>query len=100
MVHGQWSNLFFEMGYRTDGNDPAGIGMNVNVVEGLRVLPELWRYFHHHVVLVQRGVHRRDLGLPEGAVESRIDQLGGDSQPRCRLAVIHQPGLQAAILLV
>ena len=79
MVHGQGSNPFFEMGYRTDGNDPAGIGMNVNVVEGLRGLPELWRYFHHHVVLVERGVYSRDPGLPEGAVESRIHQLGCDS---------------------
>jgi hypothetical protein len=31
------------------------------------------------VVLVERGVYSRDPGLPEGAVESRIHQLGCDS---------------------
>ena len=100
VVYGQRRNPLFEMGHGAERNHLAGAGVDVNVVERLRVLPELRRDFHHHVILVERGVHRRDLGLAEGAVESGIHQLGCDSEPGRRLAVIDQPGLQAAILLV
>jgi hypothetical protein len=43
---------------------------------------------------------RRDLALAEGTVERAVDHLRRDSQTRRRVAVDHQPGLQAAILLI
>ena len=65
-----------------------------------RVLPELRVHLHDHVVLVERGVHRRDLALAEGVVERVVDGLRRDAEARGRRAVDRQRGLEALDLLI
>ena len=55
---------------------------------------------HHDMVLVQRRVGDRNLPLAEGVIEGVVDQLRGDAQARGGVAVDHQRGLQAPVLLV
>ena len=66
----------------------------------VRVLPELRVHFHHHVILIQRRVHRRDLALAEGVVERIVDRLRRDPESRRGGAIDDQRGLQPVILLV
>jgi hypothetical protein len=63
-------------------------------------LPELRINFHHHMVLVKRSKHGRDLPLSERIVKCVIDQLRRDAQARRSRAVIGKPGLQPGIQLV
>ena len=49
------------------------VGGNMNQLEGVRVLPELRRHLHYHVVLVQLGVHGGDFALPESIVQGIVD---------------------------
>ena len=44
-------------------------------LQRVRVLLEARVHFHHHVILVQRRVHGRDLALAEGVVQRVVDQL-------------------------
>ena len=52
------------------------------------------------MILIQLGEHGGDLALAEGAVERIVDSGDGQTEPRCRVAVDGDPGLQAVILLV
>jgi hypothetical protein len=45
----------------------------MNQLEGVRVLPELRRHLHHHVVLIQLGEHRGDFALPERIVQGAVN---------------------------
>ena len=82
------------------GTSPPVVAVDIDIVQSLGALPELRRHLHHHMVLIERRVHRRYLALPKGVVQSVIDQLRRDSHPRGGLAVIIERGLQAAVLLV
>jgi hypothetical protein len=53
-----------------------------------------------HVILVQLGVNRRDLPLPEGVVKRVVDRCRQNSQPRRGIAVNGQADLQPAVLLI
>ena len=55
---------------------------------------------HHHVILVQRLVHGRDLALPESIVERVVDVAVRNAQPRGRIAIDHNLRFQAFVLLV
>ena len=55
---------------------------HVDIPQGLRILPEFRRHFHHHVILVQRCVHGGYLALAEGVVERVVDQLRRDAEAR------------------
>ncbi len=57
-------------------------------------------HLHHHEVLIQPGVHGGDFALAEGVVKHLVDGRGGDAQPRGGIAVDHQVGRQALVLLV
>ena len=58
------------------------------------------RYLHDHVILIQRPVHRGYLSLPKRVVQSVIQRLGRNPHPARCIAVDHQPGLQALVLLI
>ena len=58
------------------------------------------RDLHHHVILVERVVDRRDLALAEGVVERVVDRGGIQLQPRGGVAVDGEIDLQAVLLLV
>ena len=77
-----------------------GVGVHVNVLQRIRILRKLRVHFEHHVVLVQLRKNGGDLALPEGVVERVVDGLGQYAQTRRGIAINHQLGLQAAILLI
>ena len=74
--------------------------MHIDVVQCLRILPVFRRSLHHDVVLVEGRVHRRDLALAESIVESCVEKLGRDTETSGGLAVVHDIGLQSAVLLI
>ena len=74
--------------------------LQINILQGFRRLLKLRCNFHHHVILVQRPVHRRDLPLSEGIVERIVEGLRRNSHPARRIAVDHQFGLQSFVLLI
>ena len=88
------------MGDGAQGNLLAAGRAHIDVAQGLRVLPVPRGGLHHHVILVQRLVHGRDLALAEGVVQRVVDQLRRDAEARGGLAVVGDQGLQAAVLLV
>src|SRR5205814_7085418 len=81
-----------------EGHQAAPVALDVDGAQAGRVLPELGRRLQHHVVLVERGVHRGDRALSEGVVQRRVDGLRGDPHPRRGGAVDGEGGLQAAVL--
>ena len=54
---------------------------DVNIVERRGVLPILRRHLHHHMVLIERRIHNRDLPLAEGIVQRVVDQLRTQAEP-------------------
>ena len=69
------------------GTSPAG-RTDINLIQELRILPELRRRLHHDVILIQRRIHRRYLALTESIVERVVDQLRGDVEPRSGRAIV------------
>ena len=61
---------------------------------------EVRLHLEDDVVLVQLREHRRDLPLAERVVERVVDHLRRDAEPRRRVAIDRQIGLQAAVLLI
>ncbi len=57
-------------------------------------------YFQNHVVLIELRKHGGDLALAVGVIQRLIDGGGRDSQPRSRLAIVHQARLQPQHLLI
>src|SRR5438477_9521187 len=58
---------------------------HVDLPQDQRVLPEFRRHFHHHVILVERGVHGRYRTLAESVVERAVYQLRRYTETRgCR----------------
>ena len=57
-------------------------------------------HFHHDVVLIEAGVHGRDLALAEGVVERVVDVVHGEAQARGGIAVDDEVRFQAMVLLV
>ena len=100
VVDGKRRELRPEMRERVERHLAAAGRAHVNIAQGLRILPEFRRDFHHHVILVQRRVHGGYLALAEGIVERGVDQLRRNAEARGRGAVVLHPGLQAAVLLV
>ena len=78
---------------------PAGV-LNQTERSDSGLVSHSGRQLHHHPVLVERVVDRRDLALAEGVVERRIDGAHGEPQAGHAVAVEHQAGLHALVLLV
>ena len=100
VVHLQGRCGRLEAGQRGERHRRAGLRAHVDRRERLRTLPELGRQLHHHVVLVERGVDRRDLALPERAVQRLVDEPGAHSDPGRGVPVDGERHLQARVLLV
>ncbi len=71
-----------------------------DAVERVRAFAVLRIDLHHHVVLVDAGVHGRNLALSEGIVEHLIDHRNGDAEPRCGVAINNEIRAEPLILLV
>ena len=78
----------------------AGGRAHVNFAQKLRILPELRRRLHHHVVLVQRGVHGRDLPLAKRVVQCIVIELRRDVESCGGLPVVSDHRLQTLILQI
>src|SRR6266481_9598282 len=63
---------------------------------GLKLRP----YLQHHVILVELREDGRDLALSKSVIERVINGLRQNAKTRGRIAINHQIGLQAAVLLV
>src|SRR5271165_6945217 len=100
MVDRQGSNGGLVPGNGAQRNYRAVRGVNVDVFQRGRALPELRGHFHDHVVLVQRRIHGADLGLAESVVESGVNRLRGDAEPGGRRTVVDESHAQSIILLV
>ena len=70
------------------------------MLQSLRIQLKLRLGFQDHMVLVQLRVHRIDLALSKGVIQSVVDGRGRDSQPRGRRAIDNQRDRQTARLLV
>jgi hypothetical protein len=53
--------------------DRAARGADIDILEDFRVLPIFGRDLHHHMILVERVIDRRDQPLAEGVIEGGID---------------------------
>src|SRR5215470_9686019 len=73
---------------------------HIDLVERFRRLPILWSGFHHHVVLVERRVDRRDLALAERVVQRGVNELRAYAEARGGVPVDHERGLQPLVLHV
>ena len=73
---------------------------HVDILERIRILRELRIHLEHHVVLVQLREDGGHLALPKGVVQRVVDRLRQNPQSRSGIAIDHQLGLEAAILLV
>src|SRR5580704_11057076 len=100
VIHGQRRVRRFVVSKRRQGHGRPGGRTKVNVLQGFRSLLELRRNLHDHVILVERPVHGGNLALTKGIVKRIIQGLRSDSQTARRIAIDHQFGLQAFILLV
>ena len=78
----------------------AGGGLDVDRLQRVRVLLVGGRDLEDDVVLVERREDVRDLALAEGVVERVVDELRQDAEPRGRVAIDDERGLQPAVLLV
>ena len=55
---------------------------------------------HHHFILVQRLVNRRDLPLAEGVIQQIVGILNADPEARHGIAIVDEVHFGAVILLV
>src|SRR5438132_1264658 len=85
---------------RAERHHAALGGREIDFLEALGALPEARLDFHHHVILVERAVHDRNLALAESVVERVVDELRGDAEARGGGPVDHQRRLLPLILLV
>src|SRR6185437_9607361 len=88
------------VGDRGERNLRAGLRADVDVPERVRRLPVLGRRLHDDVILVERRIDRRHLPLSERVVQRGVDQAGRNPEPRGRVAIDDQRGLQSLVLLV
>ena len=56
--------------------------------------------FHDDEILVEAGIHRRNLALAEGIVKHRVDAGCGDAEARSGIAIDHQRLGESLILLI
>ena len=61
---------------------------------------QFWIDLQYHVVLIQLREHCGNLTLAERVIQSVVDQLRRDSQPRSGIAIDNQHGLATVVLLV
>ena len=71
-----------------------------NLVERLRILPVLRRHLHHHEVLIERVVDRRNGALAERVIQHVVDLVRREAIARRRGAVDIDVGLQTVLLQV
>ena len=87
----------FVVNKRTQRDFDAICRSHVNILERVGILLIRQFGFHHDVILIQWLVHRRDLPLAKRGVQSIIDNLGRDADPRCRIAVNDESSFQSPI---
>ncbi len=73
---------------------------DIDLRERRPVAPELRLDFEDDLVLVGRGIDRRDLALAEGVIEGLVDQRGRQAEPVSRIAVDIDRHRRRGVLLV
>ena len=71
MIHRQRNPLRLEVRHRRQRNHRSRRALHVNILERVRIALERLVHLHHHVILVQRHVRRRNLLLPERVRQRR-----------------------------
>ena len=56
--------------------------------------------FHHHMILIDRAVDRRDLALPERVIKRIVDLTHDEAETGCGVAIDDDVRFQAGLLLV
>ena len=90
----------FVAGERAQGHLGAARRGDVNIFQSVGILPILRLHLHHHMILIERGVHGRHLALAKGIVERIVDGLGAQPESRRGRAIDDQAGLQSFVLLI
>ena len=78
----------------------AGRGADEHALECVRTLLKLRGHFHDHVVLIDGLIDGRNKALSKGVVEYVVDVLRRHAQPGGGIAIDHQAGFEALVLLV
>jgi len=74
--------------------------LDVDVLERLWASLEIWKRLEYDVVLIRLRVEGADLSLSEGVIESGVDLIGGNVEPRSRWSVVVELHTEAVVLLV
>ena len=78
VVHREGRRSLFVMRKGTQRHLGARRRAHIHVVEGIGTLPKPRFELHHDMILVEGGVHDRDLSLAERIVQGVINKLGRD----------------------
>src|SRR5579864_5331680 len=81
-------------------NLAAGGRGQIDMVQGGGVLLKLGIDLEYHVVLIQLSKDYRYLTLAESIIQRVVDHLRGDAEPRRSIAIDHELGLRAPVLLI
>ena len=85
------------VGRGCSGGRGRATGANVDVVHRVGGLGKVRQDLQHHVILVQLREDDRNLPLAEGVIQSVVDGLGKDSQPRRGITVDREGRPEAAV---
>src|SRR5207245_10900681 len=75
VVHREGSRSLFVMRKGTQRHLGARRRTYIDVVQGIGTLPKLWFELHHNMILVEGGIHDRDLSLAERIVQGVMNKL-------------------------
>ena len=73
---------------------------HIHLLQKLGTLQKFRRRLHHHVILIQRRIHGRNLSLAKCIVKRIVDQLRCDVETRRRSPVVGHHRLQTLVLQV
>ncbi len=73
---------------------------HVDIIKRVRTGLETRIDLKHHVILIERGKHRRDDALAESVVESIVNSRRQNAEARCHLAVHCRIQTRPGVLLI
>ena len=80
MIDRESGPLRLEARNRGQRHHRAGRGLDEDSIQRIRTELILGIDLHHHIVLIERGVHGGDFALSEGVVEHVVNGGGGDAE--------------------
>src|ERR1700757_977291 len=100
MTDGDWGGSGLKSADRTERDQAAVGGAQIDGAEPVRALPKLRLHLHDNMVLIERSEHGRDLALAERVVEGVVDHLRREAEARSGGAVVDEGSLEAVVLLI